>query len=104
LEPWKFKVAYDKLVFACGAEASTFGIHGVTDHAIFLREVHHAQEIRRRLLLNLMLSDVPGMLALALLFRHTTCANHLSLEQNFYEYTLFLVLTFLLVMFYFIIA
>ncbi|CAD6340803.1 unnamed protein product [Miscanthus lutarioriparius] len=61
LEPWKFKVAYDKLVFACGAEASTFGIHGVTDHAIFLREVHHAQEIRRRLLLNLMLSDVPGI-------------------------------------------
>ncbi|PWZ11218.1 Internal alternative NAD(P)H-ubiquinone oxidoreductase A1, mitochondrial [Zea mays] len=61
LEPWKFKVAYDKLVFACGAEASTFGIRGVTDHAIFLREVHHAQEIRRRLLLNLMLSDLPGI-------------------------------------------
>lgn len=100
MEPWKFKVAYDKLVFACGAEASTFGIRGVTDHAIFLREVHHAQEIRRRLLLNLMLSDVPGMLALALLFffGHTTCANHPSLEQNF-EYTLFLILTFL-VMFY----
>ncbi|KAK3162364.1 hypothetical protein QOZ80_1BG0088700 [Eleusine coracana subsp. coracana] len=61
LEPWKFKVAYDKLVFACGAEASTFGIRGVTDHAIFLREVHHAQEIRRKLLLNLMLSQVPGI-------------------------------------------
>ncbi|XP_040375743.1 internal alternative NAD(P)H-ubiquinone oxidoreductase A1, mitochondrial-like isoform X2 [Oryza brachyantha] len=61
LKPWKFKVAYDKLVFACGAEASTFGIRGVTDHAIFLREVHHAQEIRRKLLLNLMLSDVPGI-------------------------------------------
>ncbi|KAK3138905.1 hypothetical protein QOZ80_5AG0374970 [Eleusine coracana subsp. coracana] len=61
LEPWKFKVAYDKLVFACGAEASTFGIHGVADNAVFLREVHHAQEIRRRLLLNLMLSEVPGI-------------------------------------------
>jgi NADH:ubiquinone reductase (non-electrogenic) len=61
LEPWKFKVSYDKLVFGCGAEASTFGIHGVTEHATFLREVHHAQEIRRKLLLNLMLSDVPGM-------------------------------------------
>ncbi|CAA6654750.1 unnamed protein product [Spirodela intermedia] len=44
LEPWSFKVAYDKL-----------------EHAIFLREVHHAQEIRRKLLLNLMLSDVPGI-------------------------------------------
>jgi NADH:ubiquinone reductase (non-electrogenic) len=63
MEPWKFKIAYDKLVFACGAEALTFGIRGVTDHAIFLREVHHAQEIRRRLL-NLMLSQVPGAVTL----------------------------------------
>lgn len=61
LEPWKFKIAYDKLVVALGAEASTFGIHGVNENAIFLREVHHAQEIRRKLLLNLMLSDVPGI-------------------------------------------
>lgn len=64
LNPWKFKVSYDKLVIASGAEASTFGIHGVREHAIFLREVYHAQEIRRKLLLNLMLSDVPGMLYL----------------------------------------
>lgn len=64
-EPWKFKVSYDKLVIAAGAEASTFGIRGVKEHAIFLREVHHAQEIRRRLLLNLMLSDVPGTLLLS---------------------------------------
>lgn len=65
-EPWKFKLSYDKLIIAAGAEASTFGIHGVKEHAIFLREVHHAQEIRRRLLLNLMLSDVPGMLIIDL--------------------------------------
>lgn len=61
LAPWKFSVEYDKLVIAAGAEASTFGIKGVKEYAIFLREVHHAQEIRRRLLLNLMLSDVPGI-------------------------------------------
>ncbi|XP_062085686.1 internal alternative NAD(P)H-ubiquinone oxidoreductase A1, mitochondrial-like [Humulus lupulus] len=61
LDPWKFKISYDKLVIALGAEASTFGIHGVTEHAIFLREVYHAQEIRRKLLLNLMLSDIPGV-------------------------------------------
>lgn len=60
LDPWKFNVAYDKLVIASGAEASTFGINGVREHAIFLREVQHAQDIRRKLLLNLMLSDVPG--------------------------------------------
>ncbi|KAI7740950.1 hypothetical protein M8C21_027201 [Ambrosia artemisiifolia] len=61
LDPWDFKISYDKLVIASGAEASTFGIKGVKEHAIFLREVHHAQEIRRKLLLNLMLSDVPGV-------------------------------------------
>ncbi|KFK43046.1 hypothetical protein AALP_AA1G071300 [Arabis alpina] len=61
LKPWKFKIAYDKLILACGAEASTFGINGVLENAIFLREVHHAQEIRRKLLLNLMLSEVPGI-------------------------------------------
>lgn len=66
LEPWKFKISYDKLVIALGAEASTFGIHGVAENAIFLREVHHAQEIRRKLLLNLMLSDVPGEVMLLL--------------------------------------
>lgn len=64
LEPWNFNIAYDKLVIAAGAEASTFGIKGVKEHAVFLREVHHAQEIRRKLLLNLMLSDVPGVLLL----------------------------------------
>ncbi|XP_073150976.1 internal alternative NAD(P)H-ubiquinone oxidoreductase A1, mitochondrial-like [Henckelia pumila] len=61
LDPRNFSVSYDKLVIASGAEASTFGIKGASEHAIFLREVHHAQEIRRKLLLNLMLSDVPGV-------------------------------------------
>ncbi|KAK6138216.1 hypothetical protein DH2020_028050 [Rehmannia glutinosa] len=61
VDPWNFKIAYDKLVIASGAQASTFGIKGANEHAIFLREVHHAQEIRRKLLLNLMLSDVPAM-------------------------------------------
>ncbi|GAA0149141.1 oxidoreductase [Lithospermum erythrorhizon] len=61
LEPWDFNISYDKLIIAAGAEASTFGIKGVKEHAIFLREVYHAQEIRRKLLVNLMLSDVPGV-------------------------------------------
>ncbi|KAF1873226.1 hypothetical protein Lal_00016368 [Lupinus albus] len=60
-EPYQFKVAYDKLVIASGAEPLTFGIKGVKEHAFFLREVNHAQEIRKRLLLNLMLSENPGI-------------------------------------------
>ncbi|KAI3718841.1 hypothetical protein L6452_19726 [Arctium lappa] len=60
-EPSRFKVAYDKLVIASGSEPVTFGIKGVKEHAYFLREVHHAQEIRKKLLLNLMLSETPGV-------------------------------------------
>lgn len=59
-EPYQFKVAYDKLVIAAGAEPLTFGIKGVYENAFFLREVNHAQEIRKKLLLNLMLSENPG--------------------------------------------
>lgn len=75
LEPWKFKISYDKLVIALGAEASTFGIRGVKEHAIFLREVYHAQEIRRKLLLNLMLSEVPGRLTL---LEYSVCLRKLA--------------------------
>ncbi|KAL2456827.1 Internal alternative NAD(P)H-ubiquinone oxidoreductase A1 [Abeliophyllum distichum] len=60
-EPYRFKVSYDKLVIASGAEPLTFGIKGVKEHAFFLREVTHAQEIRKKLLLNLMLSENPGV-------------------------------------------
>ncbi|CBI18598.3 hypothetical protein VitviT2T_015017 [Vitis vinifera] len=60
-EPYRFRVAYDKLVIASGAEPLTFGIKGVNEHAFFLREVNHAQEIRKKLLLNLMLSESPGI-------------------------------------------
>uniref|UniRef100_A0A1D1Z9W0 NADH:ubiquinone reductase (non-electrogenic) n=1 Tax=Anthurium amnicola TaxID=1678845 RepID=A0A1D1Z9W0_9ARAE len=60
-EPYGFKVAYDKLVIAAGADPLTFNIKGVKEHAFFLREVNHAQEIRKKLLLNLMLSENPGI-------------------------------------------
>ncbi|KAH1056136.1 hypothetical protein J1N35_034201 [Gossypium stocksii] len=60
-EPYQFKVAYDKLVIAAGAEPLTFGIKGVKENAYFLREVNHAREIRKKLLLNLMLSENPGI-------------------------------------------
>lgn len=57
-----FSVQYDKLVIASGAEASTFGIKGVTEHALFLRDVKNARDIRTKLLLNLMLCEIPGVL------------------------------------------
>ncbi|CAD6223478.1 unnamed protein product [Miscanthus lutarioriparius] len=60
-DPYQFKIAYDKLVIASGAEPLTFNIKGVQENAIFLREVSHAQEIRRKLLTNLMLAENPGL-------------------------------------------
>jgi hypothetical protein len=57
----KFTVAYDKLVIATGAEASTFGISGVHEHALFLRDVKNAMDIRTKLLLNLMKCEIPGL-------------------------------------------
>lgn len=60
-ENYQFKVAYDKLVIAAGSEPLTFNIEGVKEHALFLREVNHAQEIRKKLLLNLMLCENPGI-------------------------------------------
>ncbi|KAF6155916.1 hypothetical protein GIB67_039247 [Kingdonia uniflora] len=59
-EPYWFIVAYDNLVIAAGAEPLTFNINGVKEHAYFLREVNHAQEIRKRLLLNLIFSENLG--------------------------------------------
>ncbi|KAI5012093.1 hypothetical protein ZWY2020_024227 [Hordeum vulgare] len=59
--PYRFRVAYDKLVIASGAEPLTFNIKGVQENAIFLREVNEAQQIRRKLLTNLMLSENPGL-------------------------------------------
>ncbi|KAK6917480.1 FAD/NAD(P)-binding domain [Dillenia turbinata] len=59
----RFKVAYDKLVIATGADPLTFNIKGVKENASFLREVNHAQQIRKKLLLNLMLSENPALSA-----------------------------------------
>ncbi|PHT60541.1 DNA damage-binding protein 1 [Capsicum baccatum] len=61
MEPWNFNISYNKLHIAFGAKALTFGIKGVNDHATFPREVYHALNFQRKLLLKLMLSDVPGL-------------------------------------------
>lgn len=83
-ERHRFRVAYDKLVIAVGSDPLTFNIKGVQEHAVFLREVNHAQEIRRKLLSNLMLSQSPGysliIFSLDLLFnvKKSSCLFGLS--------------------------
>lgn len=48
----KFKLDYDYLVIAVGAVNNTFGIPGVTEHALFLKELSDARVIRGRIIQN----------------------------------------------------
>ncbi|KAF8820016.1 naDH dehydrogenase (NDH2-II) [Cardiosporidium cionae] len=57
----KFDVPYDYLLLAVGAEVNTFGIPGVREHALFLKEVEHAREIRNKMLFNLERANTPGV-------------------------------------------
>lgn len=82
-EPYQFKVAYDKLIIASGAEPLTFGINGVKEHAFFLREVNHAQEIRKKLLLNLMLSENPGIPPTQIIFSYIDRKTDALLQNNY---------------------
>ncbi|EQC30560.1 hypothetical protein SDRG_11619 [Saprolegnia diclina VS20] len=56
-----YNVDYDMLVVACGSRPLTFGLPGVDEHAFFLKEVHHARAIRKRILENFELATQPGV-------------------------------------------
>ncbi|KAF0692612.1 Aste57867_16315 [Aphanomyces stellatus] len=56
-----YKVDYDMLVLACGSRPLTFGLPGVEEHAFFLKEIHHARAIRKRILENFELATQPGV-------------------------------------------
>lgn len=45
-----FDLNYDKLIIAVGCYSQTFGIPGVKEHALFLKDVGDARKIRNRLL------------------------------------------------------
>ncbi|GFR52047.1 hypothetical protein Agub_g14566, partial [Astrephomene gubernaculifera] len=55
-----FTLPYDKLAICTGSQGSTFGIPGVQQHALFLRDVAQADAIRQRLIDNLSLAGIPG--------------------------------------------
>ncbi|MER3524199.1 MAG: hypothetical protein C4326_09070 [Ignavibacteria bacterium] len=56
-----FDVAYDILVIAVGAVSNTFGVPGVAEHALFLKELHDARELRRRIIRNFEQANLPGI-------------------------------------------
>jgi NADH:ubiquinone reductase (non-electrogenic) len=45
-----FSVSYDILVIAVGGVSNTFNVPGVREHAIFLKELHDARELRQRII------------------------------------------------------
>nr|CAG8525889.1 5762_t:CDS:10 [Entrophospora candida] len=46
----KFKLEYDTLIIAVGANSNTFGIPGVGEYALFLKDVSDARRIRQRVI------------------------------------------------------
>ena len=62
-EASRFDVAYDYLMIAVGAENNTFGIPGVVENAVFLKELSDARRIRELIISCLERADVPGISA-----------------------------------------
>lgn len=56
-----FTVSYDKLLVAVGATNNTFGIEGVKEHALFLKEVSDARLIRQRIIDNFERAALPTL-------------------------------------------
>lgn len=57
----EFTLTYDDLVIAVGGKNGTFGIPGVREHTLFLKEVADADKIRRRILGCLERAELPGI-------------------------------------------
>ncbi|HMW00798.1 MAG TPA: FAD-dependent oxidoreductase [Acidobacteriota bacterium] len=57
----EFTVEYDQLVISVGAENNTFNIPGVREHALFLKELTDARNIRERIVACLERASVPGI-------------------------------------------
>lgn len=55
-----FELEYDHLIVAVGAESATFGIPGVKEHAVFLKDVQHSIDIRDRILDSMETAHIPG--------------------------------------------
>lgn len=55
-----FDLKYDQLVVAVGAQSATFGIKGVEDHALFMKEIKDSKRIRDRLADCLETASLPG--------------------------------------------
>ncbi len=55
------ELPYDDLVIAVGAVPGTFGVPGVAEHALFLKEIGDARAIRGKVIDNLEMASSPGV-------------------------------------------
>ncbi|GAD97629.1 disulfide oxidoreductase, putative [Paecilomyces variotii No. 5] len=60
LEDNRFEVDYDKVIISPGCRSNTFGIPGVAEHAIFVKNVANANAVRTRLNDILEMASLPG--------------------------------------------
>ncbi len=58
-----FDVEYDTLVIAVGAVNSTYDIPGVQEHALFLKELHDARELRQNIIRRFEQAAIPTVRA-----------------------------------------
>ncbi|MFN0156571.1 MAG: FAD-dependent oxidoreductase [Bacteroidota bacterium] len=59
----EFSVDYDILVIGVGAVSNTFNVPGVAEHALFLKELHDARELRQRIIRCFEQANLPGVSA-----------------------------------------
>jgi NADH:ubiquinone reductase (non-electrogenic) len=59
-EPRSFVVPYDVVVVAVGEQPATFGVPGVREHAVFLKEISDARAMRQRIGELFELAALPG--------------------------------------------
>lgn len=55
-----FSLPYDLLAICVGAKTNTFGVPGVAEHAVFLKELSDARLLRRRIIQALERASLPG--------------------------------------------
>ncbi len=57
----EFSLQYDALVIAVGAVSNSFGVPGVNEYALFLKELHDARELRQRIVRSFEKANLPGV-------------------------------------------
>jgi NADH:ubiquinone reductase (non-electrogenic) len=59
----EFTLPYDTLVIAVGAISNTFNVPGVAEHAMFLKELNDARELRQRIIQSFEMANLPSTTA-----------------------------------------